>query len=254
MDSKRAVGGIVGACGGFAMWIIQTTHPEWLGNHPWILPASLVLFFCALVLWLCQYAWMQRVLGITKPLSHDGAGALANPDIEAIKAHFAEQLKDLRAQVPSISIGGIPVAGPLAHDAEKVRQEAASQPLASVFTLLQSDAILLRRDLQKFLGEIGPEPACDTSDCLNDPRLNAKRLTEYHEKVIPFRSKVRSLYILRFKDRATSLYHRFVVAGMKDIHFGSLAETGESVQGIQELIDLLWVFAGKVKEEPNEKS
>lgn len=48
------------------MWVIQTTHPEWLGNHPWILPASIVLFLCALLLWLCQYARVQRILGIAR--------------------------------------------------------------------------------------------------------------------------------------------------------------------------------------------
>jgi hypothetical protein len=67
MDTGRAISGVVGACGGLAMWVIQTTHPEWLGNHPWILPVSLVLFLCSLVLWLCQYRWVQKLLGIVRP-------------------------------------------------------------------------------------------------------------------------------------------------------------------------------------------
>ena len=46
------------------MCVIQTTHPEWLGGHPWILPVSLVLLLCGLILWLLHYQWAQRLLGI----------------------------------------------------------------------------------------------------------------------------------------------------------------------------------------------
>jgi hypothetical protein len=71
VDNRRTISGFVGASGGLVVSIIQTTHPEWLGNHPWILPCSLVLFLCALLLWLCQYSWAQKILGIVQPSSQN---------------------------------------------------------------------------------------------------------------------------------------------------------------------------------------
>ncbi|HZL50548.1 MAG TPA: hypothetical protein VFC37_06320 [Terracidiphilus sp.] len=49
-----------------AMTIIQSTHPEWFGNHPWILPVSLLLIFAGLLFWLTQIGWIQRILGLSK--------------------------------------------------------------------------------------------------------------------------------------------------------------------------------------------
>ncbi len=116
-----------------------------------------------------------------------------------------------------------------------------------VLSPLQIDALNLRWKLIVFLKQIGPEPACDTSDCLNDPELNAERLTEWHNKVMPFRGRLRSLYTLNFRTDALELYHRFVAAGIRDVHFGSVADVGDSVERIQDLIGTLWTVTGQVE-------
>lgn len=64
MDSKRAVGGFCTFCGGLVVNILQATEPHWFGDHAWILPASFVVLLVGLLVWLCQYRWAQRVLGI----------------------------------------------------------------------------------------------------------------------------------------------------------------------------------------------
>lgn len=66
MDAKRAVGGFCTFVGGTVVNIIQATQPSWFGNHAWILPASSVVLFVGLLVWLCQYRWAQRVLGIVQ--------------------------------------------------------------------------------------------------------------------------------------------------------------------------------------------
>lgn len=41
--------------------IIQTTHPQWLGNNHWILPVALALFGTSAVLFLFQFRWVQKL-------------------------------------------------------------------------------------------------------------------------------------------------------------------------------------------------
>jgi len=64
---------------GVVMTIIQSTHPSVFGNHPWILPASLLLLFAGLLFWLTQYHWFQRVLGLQRT---DLSGLRPSEEIE----------------------------------------------------------------------------------------------------------------------------------------------------------------------------
>jgi hypothetical protein len=67
MENKRASGGFVGSMTGVALAALQATHPEWFGNHPWILPSALLLLFVSLLVWLTQYQWIQKLLGLARP-------------------------------------------------------------------------------------------------------------------------------------------------------------------------------------------
>ena len=69
MHQKRAIGGFVSFCGGLVVNIIQATKPHWFGDHAWILPASFVVLFSGLLLWLCQYRWAQKLLGLDQPIA-----------------------------------------------------------------------------------------------------------------------------------------------------------------------------------------
>jgi hypothetical protein len=78
MENKRASGGFTGTALGAVMTAIEGTHPEWFGNHPWILPLSLLVLLGSLLFWLTQYPWFQRMLGLgTHPAGEiDIAGAV----------------------------------------------------------------------------------------------------------------------------------------------------------------------------------
>jgi hypothetical protein len=65
MDSKRAIGGFCSFVGGLVVNIIQATKPDWFGNHAWILPASFIVLLVGLLVWICQYSWAQKLLGIS---------------------------------------------------------------------------------------------------------------------------------------------------------------------------------------------
>jgi hypothetical protein len=69
MPNKRTYGGMVGTAVGLVMTAIQGIHPAWFGNHAWILPASVIFLGFSLLLWLTQYEWFQRLLGIGKAAS-----------------------------------------------------------------------------------------------------------------------------------------------------------------------------------------
>jgi hypothetical protein len=174
MDPKRAIGGIVGTCGGLAMWIIQTTHPEWLGNHPWVLPASLVLFFCALVLWLCQYRWTQRLLGIAgfPNTSQEGGGSPWKT-----KEHWRQKYEEVTGEKNRLEQTHAEEIRKLeaSHKAELWRaqesyrqcseelRESAARNLEyrgqlAMFGPLQFDALQLSTTLLNFLKRLGPEP------------------------------------------------------------------------------------------------
>lgn len=64
-ENKRARGGFVGTAVGTAMTVAQGTHPEWFGNHPLILPVSLLVLFVSLLIWITQYSWVQKILGLS---------------------------------------------------------------------------------------------------------------------------------------------------------------------------------------------
>ncbi len=72
MENKRASGGFVGTAVGVVMTVIQSTHPDWFGDHPWIFPVSLLILFAGVLFWITQYPWFQKVLGIGIPRKEAG--------------------------------------------------------------------------------------------------------------------------------------------------------------------------------------
>lgn len=72
MKKRKSAGGLLGT-GSIMLTIIQSIHPEWLGNHPWVLPASLSLFVLSLLIFSIQFSWVQWLLGV-RPISDEAAG------------------------------------------------------------------------------------------------------------------------------------------------------------------------------------
>lgn len=62
MAHKRTFG--LGTISSIVLTVIQTTHPQWLGNHPWILPFALVCLGISAILFLLQFGWTQKLVGV----------------------------------------------------------------------------------------------------------------------------------------------------------------------------------------------
>jgi hypothetical protein len=93
MDAKRAIGGFCTFVGGAVVNIIQATQPNWFGNHAWILPASSVVLFVGLLVWLCQYRWVQKLLGIVQsppvpPVAPHAPVSKPPNRLKIIEAHY----------------------------------------------------------------------------------------------------------------------------------------------------------------------
>jgi hypothetical protein len=91
VEAKRAIGGFCTFIGGTIVTIIQATQPNWFGNHAWILPASFVVLVVGLLIWLCQYGWAQRLLGIFQPSRTDvsSIAPTGTPSrLKIIEAHY----------------------------------------------------------------------------------------------------------------------------------------------------------------------
>ena len=92
MENKSGSSGFIGTSIGVAMTIIQSTHPELFGNHPWILPASLLLIFAGLLFWVTQIAWIQRLLGLSRVeavhTNLPSAEPKAGSRLKIISAHY----------------------------------------------------------------------------------------------------------------------------------------------------------------------
>src|ERR1035438_8440103 len=82
MENKRGSGGFVSTMVGAVMTIVQSVYPHTFGDHPWILPAALLLLFIGLLFWLTQLAWMQKLLGIPR-VDHRSQTHLPHPEPEA---------------------------------------------------------------------------------------------------------------------------------------------------------------------------
>lgn len=128
-----------------------------------------------------------------------------------------------------------------------------SEAQATILSPLQRDALTLRKKMIEFLQEIGPEPVCDTSDCLNDPNLNAKRVSDWNREFGEFKTRLKSLYAVRLRQFAVEIYQRFVSAGIRDIHFGDLSNAPESVDDVRQLTVMLWRAAGEVGDPSGEE-
>lgn len=89
MNAKRAIGGFCTFVGGAVVGILQATEPTWFGNHAWILPASFVVLLVGLLVWMCQYLWVQRLLGIVP--------AIRSPLTEPPLAGRSQRLKIIEA-------------------------------------------------------------------------------------------------------------------------------------------------------------
>lgn len=62
MAHKRTFG--LGTIASIVLTVIQATHPQWLGNHPWILPFALVCLGISAILFLLQFGWAQKLAGV----------------------------------------------------------------------------------------------------------------------------------------------------------------------------------------------
>jgi hypothetical protein len=76
MEARKSASGLL-STGGLVLTVIQSTHPEWLGNHPWILPAALCLFLVSLIVFLFQFKAIQHLVGV-QPINHSALPAPAN--------------------------------------------------------------------------------------------------------------------------------------------------------------------------------
>jgi hypothetical protein len=115
-----------------------------------------------------------------------------------------------------------------------------------MFSPLQIEALIVRKRLIEFLEELGPEPTCDTSDCLNDPTMNARKVSQWHREFNEFQTRFTALYAVRFRQSVVELYHRFALAGVRDTRFAALSDKAESVRNVHELTEMLWRIAGEI--------
>lgn len=68
---------------GVGVGVVQITHPDWLGNHSWILPACALWIAMSILLWLVQFRWFQRILGIGKEGLQDAVPSPATANATA---------------------------------------------------------------------------------------------------------------------------------------------------------------------------
>jgi hypothetical protein len=117
MDSRKSTSGIL-STGSLVLTVIQSVHPRWLGDNPWIFPLALGVFAISLLYFLLQFRWVQQLFGIQaglneKPLERaveakdrsNAIGGDANSSIldsssgpryvgtDAIKAHLDYELE-----------------------------------------------------------------------------------------------------------------------------------------------------------------
>ena len=220
MDGRRAIGGFCTFCGGLVVNIIQATKPDWFGNHSWILPGSFVVLFVGLLLWLCQYSWAQRLLGIeTLEIGRsDSAPAPATPEpsIQESAKAFAQE-ENYKAYV---RIG--------------IQCE-------NLFSPLQMEILQLAKDLTNLL-KASPLPK-KTDYGYNPQRQKFGTTDQIHawgDANFAAEQKIRAQYALRFQSKAVALYHQLVVeASIDDRNLEALAK-GECKTGdIENLVAAL---------------
>ncbi len=122
------------------------------------------------------------------------------------------------------------------------------EELLTPLSPLRMEALKFRRRLQRFIEETGPEPVCDTPQYENDLEkyMAAKIAAGYSldTKTRAFRNLLDSTYQVQLHADAAMLYHKFVVAGIVDQHFGSLLDEPQTVERLKELDSLLWEKIG----------
>jgi hypothetical protein len=121
----------------------------------------------------------------------------------------------------------------------------------SLFTPLQLEALQLRADLRQFLEKVGPPPKSGLEHKLGgkeemSPEELAQWATFQRDIVGPLQARVKATYTLNFKQTATTLYHRFVEIGRIDQQFRYLSDDAESIEQVQQLINVLWGMAGTI--------
>lgn len=166
-------------------------------------------------------------------------------NFEELKAELA-RLK--RAQF-SIAVNGVPIAGPAKAAAQDRMEEAAQQPLGTLFSPLQVMALELRNDLGKFLEEIGPEPVVQSSNFANTQQGVIDYIETKEATVSRWRDVLREKYESRFRERARELYHRFSSVGARNRSLGSLADSATSIEDIQHLMQTLWTMCEVARHE-----
>jgi len=170
----------------------------------------------------------------------------------------------------------------------KDQAEQAVTSLSRLFTPLQGDALLLSKELLRFVEELGPEPP---------PRYTAKQIEqmpsaqvealaraqdgdfseacEYHSRdgawflprawqnaqgpqneimarwnrLYPWYQKVSSKYALELKDRVETLRHRLIVEGLDDDALSLPIEGRDGVSNVRKIAATLWELAYKAGEK-----
>jgi hypothetical protein len=233
MDDRRAIGGFVGTLGGFVLSLIQTIHPEWLGNHPWILPVALVLLFCSGMLWLCQYRWAQALLGITERTSAqtpewkdktywrdkflwaDGERIKLETELKTKGQTHDEEVRKLEVSHAAELSRSFAVCDQIkAEKREALAQASELKSQLSLFTPLQIEAFRLSNRLRRFLGEMGPRPDADwqTGD-KSDPDWMAIKFAEQRNVQSPWFLRLSHRYAREFANDVIEVMHHFGEAG-----------------------------------------
>jgi hypothetical protein len=191
MDNKRASGGFVGTAIGAVMTVIQGAHPEWFGNHPWILPVALLVLLASLLFFLTQYPWFQRMLGWHHPQ-------------DTTAAH-----KERESVVPETHMDA-PTVIHFRDQWEKtqhLRLYELGIEASELFVPLQLEALRLAKDLRDFYASLDPFPESPAQN-----EVTAEDLVRYAGWTDPqgkWRQKLLHAYANRkFGERITKLMHQ----------------------------------------------
>jgi hypothetical protein len=144
-------------------------------------------------------------------------------------AELAEQLRDIRKQIPSIMVNGVPIAG----------------PAAQLLPNLRARTIAVCEELRAFLKEHGPDPEFkhlateDAGDYL--ARVLAIRTARQERLSADYRLKLGES-VRRIRDEIT------VRSGMSELGLDSAIERAESnlcdVEAVKEINKHFWKLAG----------
>lgn len=275
MDGKRAIGGFCTFCGGLVVNIIQGTHPDWFGNHTWILPASFVVLFVGLLFWVCQYRWAQRLLGIPDSLPRQAPTlppAIGTSEITRLEEDHKEEIRKLEAQQTSDSWRTqeayrqcteekkeyanrcLDYRAELAKCAEeKSELQKQAEVRLTIFSPLQTDAFMIAKDLREFLAGLPPFPSDPMLRPGEDKSEFMVRFFEIRsEKQGAWRQKLMHGYANRkFGERITALMHRAGEEVEYPAHFAEFAEKppmgADDIRELAQQMEMMAIWINRKK-------